>query len=241
MAFIAYLENSFLAIGKEYLRVDKNTIAGCHTPYSATVFESKNEAESIFNERFSRYEDITLTSDVNAHLAEFDSWLESGGVYRELPMLHPLNRPYNGEDKDGVLKWNFDVTNLKEGEIRSKEANTWPELSTLFKCIYQTLSFNCMKDSNATKISVEMYVKKDTDFSTFKEELLKVIPFISHIDDEGFLVIRVFEHTLCQFGSIYAYVKPELSSFKIGSQFCDREYENMEEFFEKWKSEHYYE
>lgn len=240
MAFIAYLENSFLATGKEYLLVGDNTVSGCHNPHFATQFESKDEANSLFSEKFSRHEDITLTGDINGHLEEFDAWLNTGGVYREFPMLHPLNRPYNGEDKDQVLEWNFAIQELEEGETRTQETSTWPALSSLFTCIYQTMSLSSLNDPDVSYVSAEMYVGKDTDFDVFKDELLKILPFITNEDEEGFLVIRVFEHTLCRYGSVYAYVKPDLSCFKIGGRFDDKEYESMESFFHQWKTEHYY-
>tara|TARA_B100000749_G_C18449194_1_gene475506 strand:- start:664 stop:1389 length:726 start_codon:yes stop_codon:yes gene_type:complete len=241
MAFIAFLENSFLATGKEYLLVGDNTLSGCHNPHFATQFESEEKANSLLSEKFSRFEDVTLSSDINGHFDEFNAWLESGGVYREFPMLHSLNRTYNGEDKDEVLEWNFAISKLKEGETRYQETNTWPALSTLFTCIYQTISLSSLEDPEVSYISVEMRVNKDTEFDVFKDELLKVLPFITNENEEGFLVIRVFEHTLCRYGSVYAYVKPDLSCFKIGGRFDDQEYASMDSFFQRWKTEHYYE
>lgn len=202
-----------------YLRHDKGSKTWIETynPNCAKTFESKKEAERWVTKN-THLEDFFEIVSLNEEVLDFMSWVDNGMTRREFKLLDKsFSRPYNGEDKYKVLAWRIKAED-DSFNVRYEDYRTWPELYSVFNHLRSVVSYDLKHDGSPYVMTFSMSVEKgSTSFETFKEELELIIPYVTFKDEEGNLVIDIFDHKLSAHGdSVSILVKLDGSFSLVG-------------------------
>ena len=209
----------------------------------ATIFTSKKSAKEAIHTLagMGDYCDILKFDDI---IEDFRKWKDAGMVRRTLHKVdESKSKKYDGEGLEEVIEhriWAFN-----NPQSRYEDAKTWPDVGHFLENFYDT-EFYSNHDYTERYMSFQIKLHKQKSvFSKFKEEMEKLLPHVTYVDEdgEGYKIFRVFEHTLGEHG-IYSFYYDESQDFhKIvkttyGSD-RDTFKGTLKQCFEKLKKYHY--
>lgn len=84
--------------------------------------------------------------------------------------------------------------------------------------------------------------EKDGNFEDFQRELNMVMDKITYKDEDGFLVMPIFDHFLSEHGnSVSLFIHPETKQVKVGGRWRKEDFSSLKEAFNYLRRERYYE
>ena len=213
-----------------YVRVRQDGWDEVYNPGVATEFKTKKEAVdwSRENTTFGEYA-VGLSKD--KEVEKFKEWSELGMIRREFKLLDKtISRKYNNESNLEVLEWHLNKTD----EIRFEDYKTWPNLYSVFSNLWDVETY---QDKT---LSFSMYVRPDSTFDKFKEELELVLQHITRLED-GYKVISVFDRFCGAGGNFATFEYKSDDDCKLCSRWNEITTGNLQEVFKVWKEDRYYE
>lgn len=217
-----------------------------YNPHFATTYLSKAIALKDAKEK-TTFGEYSKAVDAKEERDKFDKWFASGMIRRTFPPLSKVSRPYNGEDRAGVLDWHIEYRKLhaegRDGEVKYDDYKTWQKLPSLFTHIYESCCQSKGRDSKPQP-SFQMKVNADSDFKVFKEELDLIVDKIGTFED-GEKLINIFDHDLSAGGCPHFVIKPDgkysIRYIRWGHWRDDTIEGTLEEVFEHWRKHNWYE
>lgn len=234
--YLVYVDNDFCVTGREYFIQKEGSVISTHNPNLATHFQTQKEAKS-FAATFTLHSLKKKVVKVSGELTRFKNcdWI----YRREIPLLDKdLDRAYDDEGPEEVLKFWLEYQKLPEGSISYENYSTWPDLFSCFKYLWTTQGYHDIKDYSKTYHTVQIRVPKDGVYEDFKEEIGKVLDHVTYTED-GYKILPIIDHELSQYESRSLYYKSEKDCM-IGGRFPDGEL-TLKECFEIMKRMYYYE
>ncbi len=199
MKYLVYFENQFCLLGKEYFGEVGGKIIGYHHPAGAKLFKTKKEAKEFA----SLFDLQTKIEEAEPH---FEAFRSCDYVYREITKLNPsLDRKYNNEKPDEVLKWWMEYKKAPEKATSYKSYETWPKLYSIFTYLWDLQSYY-NREYTELYHTVQVRFPKNGDVKDFIKELDKVLDFVTYTA-EGYKVFPIFDHTLSEYGTSYLHYK----------------------------------
>lgn len=220
--------------------VNNTTFEEIYDPQQATQFKTKKEAQ--------KWIDFASQMKTNSKVVEYQEsvqpfldWANNGMVRRTLNCINRImSRPYNNESLEEVIDWwIYSCTN--DDEIDYDDYKTWPELYSIAKHLWGVRGYHS-EDYTELYISFEIYSKQSGQFEDFEKELNMVLDKITFKDEEGYLILPIFDHYLSEHGnSVSLLIHPETKKVKIGGRWRDDEFNSLEDAFNYIKKERWYE
>lgn len=186
-----------------YIRCnDDDSYDECYSPMQATEFMDSESALKwgYNNTTFGEY--IKAIPTVEAH-TNFQEWFRQGMLRRHFSALDKkISRKYNKDkdDKYAVLEWRYQ-SKKADDDIRYEDYKTWPHLHELFECLFSWEQYCKENDYSQKEITIQICVNKTTTFKVFEEELKLVLDKITRKDEQGSLIIPIFDHYLSEYGN----------------------------------------
>src|SRR5690606_33606784 len=122
--------------------------------------------------------------------------------------------------------------------VRQEDYNTWPELWEVFDHIRSIDSY--MDKTTTFSMSISRQCK---DFSGFKKELKLILPYITK-EENGYKIINVFDHYLCENGDVvYFRYKDDDDCFIKRSHYswvADPDKNTIDSVLEWWRDHRWY-
>jgi hypothetical protein len=175
-----------------WLRDGEGQVEEINDLEAATKFKTKKAAKEVVSSiTFSEYCKIKNLSDV---LPEFLEWKQRGMVRREIPKISKKSRKYDGEGLEEVIafhKYHKD----HEREVRHEDWSTWPNVGHFLECFHDMERYHS-EDYTKTMDTFKLKVERTAEYKTFKKELKILLPHITHIDEDGFAIMSIFDHEL---------------------------------------------
>lgn len=201
--------------------------------YSATVFRTAKDAIDWSKEN-TTFADHAIAVKFEKEKERFDKWAQEGMIRREIPIVDKeMSRTYNNESPKQVLEWHIAKNTTGEFRVRYEDYKTWPDLYTCFEHLWS------VKGRRKELLTVEMAVKSDAVFETFKTELKLALTYITCKEDGAF-VIPIFDHHCGAGGNFVDFYYKSDDNCWIEGRF-DTVFEgNLRECFEYWKKERFY-
>lgn len=151
-----------------------------------------------------------------------------------------MSRPYNNEPLQEVIDW-WIYSSANGDEIDYDDYKTWPELYSITNHLWSVNGYHS-KDYKKLYISFDIYSKQSGQFEDFEKELNMVLDKITFKDEEGYLILPIFNHYLSEHGnSVSLLIHPETKKVKIGGRWRDDEFNSLEDAFNYIKKERWYE
>jgi hypothetical protein len=189
------------AFDNYFIRDDGDKLSETYNLYNATKFKTKEEAEDVCAScNISEYFKIIPFSSAKI---KYDKWAEEGMVRRKINKIdRKISRKYEGGGLKEVL--DFRVQHIKnENLIAYSDYKTWPQLYGVSKYLNNVSSYT------DGRLTVEIQIKKDGVFKDFYEEIIVCIPFITHIEN-NYYVLPIVDHELSKFESRYLCIHKDL-------------------------------
>lgn len=225
-----------------YVRDNGDTWQEIYDPSMATTFKTKKAAKKWYTENTTLAEYMSVAKKTEA-VASFALWLASGGIRLErqkVDLSH--SRPYNGESPDEILAWRIANTK-KEGAaatVRFEDYVTWPDLHSVFNNIFSVGSYSGRGDESRS-ISFCIFVRKQSKFATFQEELGKILPHVTKEDKEGAKVLDIFDYYCGDGGNtMWLRALPD-GTYTVGTRWTYAASGDLETVFNYIREERYYE
>lgn len=224
-----------------YVRVvDESTFDEVYNPEFATQFKTKKKAQEWIDISSSMKEYSNVV-DFDKSVQKYKEWAEAGTVRRTLSCINrTMSRKYNNEPLEEVIDWwIYEKTN--DSEIDYEDYKTWPQLYSISKHLWNVSGYHS-RDYEDLYVTFEIYTKQDSNFEDFQRELNLVLDKITYKDEDGFLILPIFDHYLSEGGnSVSLLIHPETKQVKIGGRWRVIKFASLEDAFEYMKSERYYE
>lgn len=224
-----------------YVRVvDGSTFDEVYNPEFATQFKTKKEAQEWIDISSSMKEYSNVV-DFNESIQKYEEWVEAGTVRRTLACINrTMSRKYNNEPLEEVIDW-WIYAQTNDSEIDYEDYKTWPQLYSISKHLWDVSGYHS-RDYKDLYVTFEVYTKQDGTFDDFQRELNLVLDKITYKDEDGFLILPVFDHYLSEGGnSVSLLIHPETKQVKIEGRWYNKEFASLEDAFDCMKSERYYE
>ena len=224
-----------------YVRVVNNTtFEEIYDPKQATQFKTKKEAQKWIDFA-SQMKTNSKVVEYRESVQQFLDWANNGMVRRTLNCINrTMSRPYNNEPLEEVIDW-WIYSRANDGEIDYDDYKTWPELYSITKHLWDVNGYHS-KDYKKLYISFDIYSKQIGQFEDFEKELNMVLDKITFKDEEGYLILPIFDHYLSEHGnSVSLLIHPETKKVKIGGRWRDDEFNSLEDAFNYIKKERWYE
>jgi hypothetical protein len=221
--------------------VNNTTFEEIYDPQQATQFKTKKEAQKWIDFA-SRMKTNSKVVEYQESVQQFLDWANNGMVRRTLNCINRImSRPYNNESLEEVIDW-WIYSRHNESEIDFDDYKTWPKLYSISKHLFEVNGYHS-DDYKETYISFEIYSNKDGQFKDFETELNMVLDKVTLKDKEGYLVLPIFDHYLCEHGnSVSLLIHPETKKVKIGAgRWRQDEFSSLEDAFNYIKTERWYE
>lgn len=220
--------------------VNNTTFEEIYDPQQATQFKTKKEAQKWidFASQMKRNSKVV---EYQESVQQFLDWANNGMVRRTLNCINRvMSRPYNNESLEEVIDW-WIYSRTNDDEIDYDDYKTWPELYNITKHLWGVNGY-CSKDYKKLYISFEIYSKQSGQFEDFEKELNMVLDKITFKDEEGYLILPIFDHYLSEHGNrVRLLIHPETKKIKIGGRWRDDEFNSLEDAFNYIKKERWYE
>jgi hypothetical protein len=223
------MPNSFTLTKNEYFGKGDKCVIGYHDPRKATLFATEEEAREFA----STFNMETRIGEAETHFKLFE---KVDYVYRRLTVIDPvLNRKYNNEDANEVIKWWIEYSNSPEGSVSTEIYLTWPNLYSMCKHLWSSYTITELEEKCN---SFQIYTSTDGKFEEFKTELMKVMDHVTFTED-GYKKFAIFDHELSEYETRYFLYKND-NDCKIRSRYSDRCQGTMEKCFDLMKREYFY-
>lgn len=224
-----------------YVRVNQDSWDETYSPHFASVFQTEQLALewSKSNTNFGEY---AVALETQPEKDKFDEWVKGGMVRRHFELVDKkLSREYNGESPEDVLAWWISIRG-NDGTIRNEDYRTWPKIYSVFKHLFDCVSYYSKDNSGPFLHSFSVYTRRDGKFEDFEKELGLVLPHITHLNDDGDKVIDVFDHYLSEGGNSVSLLAHKNGKFSVEGRY-EKPVKNtsLKECFEYLKRERYYE
>jgi hypothetical protein len=218
---------------------NSSTFDEVYSPSRATLFHTREQAQDWVNtySPFAQYSEIV---ELEGEVKEYDQWVKEGCVRRTLACINQsMSRPYNNEPLDQVIDWWIYATE-NDGEIKYEHYVTWPGLGEISNHLFSIEKYHDSGDYSKTCITFQIYTSRKGKFKQFKFELSKVIDKVTYKDEDGYLVLPIFDHYLSEGGnSVYLLIHPDTDEVRIeGSE--NLEFSCLKEAFKYIREERYY-
>ena len=226
-----------------YVRVvDERNFEETYNPNFATVFTSKKDAKEWIN-TYSSMKDYSKVVELQSAAQKYKVWCEKGMVRRKLNCIDQVkSRPYKGENYEQVIDWWVNYHKLvDERKIKYDHYKTWPNLYEVTQHLHDIECYHS-HEYNQKFMTFSIYTKSTGKFDDFKAELDLVLEKITYKDDEGYLILPIFDHFISEHGNnVSLLIHPETEKIKIGKGYSwDRNFNSLESAFEYMKKERYY-
>lgn len=235
------IQHDFNQFVPYFVRVVNNTtFEEIYDPRQATQFNTKKEAQKWIDVSSSMKEH-SIVVDYEECVQKFLDWVDKGIVRRTLNCINRrMSRPHNNESLEEVIDW-WIYCRHNESEIDFDDYKTWPKLYSISKHLFEVNGYHS-DDYKETYISFEIYSNKDGQFKDFETELNMVLDKVTLKDKEGYLVLPIFDHYLCEHGnSVSLLIHPETKKVKIGAgRWRQDEFSSLEDAFNYIKTERWY-
>lgn len=240
--YVIWMENCFCVTKREYLGEIDDMIVTYHSPYNAKQFKSKVAAQQWIKDTVSTFEhDKLVIEDYDFNVRYYEAATEQGLIYRKVQKRDKTHDiPYNKEIHKSIDVFNWRVEHIRNNSTYANYS-TWPELFTEYECLFHvggTFDLNI----NDYLIYVEMCVRPDTKFETFKEEFLLGDTVNNRVVDEK-KVVKIFDRFLSEYGDTLAFhynLDDNVFEFKRYRTSVEERFTSLEKAFDWWKKERYY-
>lgn len=239
MSYIIEFKDMLTDLG-EFLATDGDGFKFVLVPEHADTFRTKKEAKDFLANNIAWDVPLEIVKLKDAS----EAWrmqLDDGIIIRTIPCKSPLSRKYSGEGRDEVLKWRIEQRKALEASIDYEDYKTWPDLYEVFDHLWSVQMFRSA-DYNDAHMSFQVRVARDSKYSNFKRELMKVLKHITYKDADGNLVLHVFDHFLSEGGNSVNLVITGKDTAKVVDRWDDAHVEgSLRECFYYMCRERYYE
>lgn len=227
-----------------YVRVnDDSTWDEIYDPNFATTFPTTEDANNWVKKHtnFSDYAKVLPAAD---EWLEYELYMENGGVRRSFDLItDDVSRPYDPDNdtvEDVIDFW----VNHDSESVRYEDYKTWPKLYSLTSHIFDVLVYHDQDDYSKLYVSFSVYVPSDTpDHNQFEKEIKSVLKHITRKDEEGRLVIDVFDHKLSYRGDSVSILYDEVKDdwYVTSGYYCDpTKFDSIKKLFEYLRRYRYY-
>lgn len=204
-----------------------------YSPKNATQFTTAKKATD-WGKNNTTFGDYIVAVTYDSAVEKFDQWIADGMIRRSFPALdQKISRKYDPEkdDKYAVLDWRM----KSHDNIRYEDYKTWPYLYSIFNHLWGVQTY---MDST---MSFQIWVKKDSKFENFKEELDLILDKVTYREDND-IVLSIFDH-FCGEGGNFAYlVKHDHDTWSVKTRYSfEVKKKTLEDCFDFMKRERYYE
>ena len=118
---------------------------------------------------------------------------------------------------------------------------TWPQLYSISKHLWDVEGYHS-DDYKEIYTTFSVYTRKDGNFEDFQRELNMVMDKVTYKDDDGFLVMSIFDHFLSEHGnSVSLLIHPKTKQVKVSGRWHKEDFTSLEEAFNYMRRERYYE
>lgn len=217
-----------------------DTFEEIYDPKFATQFASEIEAQRWIN-TWSSMKSVSTVVSREDSICKFEEWAKGGMVRRTFACINrTMSRKYNNEPLAEVVDWWIYAT-TNEDEIEFEDYETWPYLYSISKHLYEVQSYSS-RDFETVDITFQIYTSQNGNFEEFQGELNLVLDKVTLKDEDGFLILPIFDHYLSEGGnSVSLMIHPETRKVKVEGRWEEEEFSSLEEAFEFIKRERYYE
>jgi hypothetical protein len=223
-----------------YVRVvDSVFFDEVYDPQVATRFKTKAGAQLWIN-NYSPLESNSKVVPLKGEITKFEKWTGAGMIRRKLDCINQVSsRPYNNESVDEVIAWW--LSEDSHNNVKYEHWATWPKLYSITNHLWCVENYH-NADTNERTTTVQIFTKKSGVFEDFESELNKVKDKITHKDDDGYLILPVFDHYLAEYGnSVYLMIHPKNDDVKITGRYSFvMNFDGLRGAFEYLKKERYY-
>lgn len=222
---------------KEYwVKEQDNCCLEIYDLEQATQYNTKKEASEFINKtNFVQYSKILRYNDV---IEKFLEWKNSGMIRREIPLI--TSSKYNGEGLDDVIK--FHINHVEnENTVSYEDYQTWPNFDKFLIHFYDLQSYHNNDYSELYHTFRLKFDKDGCNFNKFKEELEKLIPYVTYVDAGGDLIFPIFDKDLSEFGTRYFYYNPREDKHTLYESSYRQHKGNLKQIFDIIKNHYYYE
>lgn len=219
---------------------DGTTFDEIYNPKFATQFKTKKEAQQWIDVS-SSMKQFSKVVDFEESVQQYEEWFNSGTVRRTLACINrTMSRQYNNESLEEVIDWWIYQRN-NDDEIDFEDYETWPHLYSISKHLWSVSGYHS-SDYKDLYITFVIYTRQDGNFDEFQNELNLVLNKITYKNEDGYLILPIFDHYLSEGGnSVSLLIHPETQKVKIGGRWREEEFSSLEEAFNYMKKERYYE
>lgn len=224
-----------------YVRVvDGATFDEVYNPEFATQFKSKKKAQEWIDVS-SSMKSHSKVVDFDESLQKYKEWVEGGTVRRTLACINrTMSRKYNNEPLEEVIDW-WVYAKTNDDEIDYEDYETWPKIYSLSKHLWE-VSIYCSRDHEDYLITFEIYTRQDGNFEDFQRELNLILDKVTYKDEDGFLILPIFDHYLSEGGnSVSLLIHPDTKQVRIEGRWDNKEFDSLGDAFNYMKRERYYE
>jgi hypothetical protein len=225
-----------------YGRISHDGFEELYNPEFATAFATAEEAMAWATENTTIEEYISAIPAADA-IAEFRKWADTGLTRGKRPLVNKdMNRMYNGEGKEDVLQWRM-WARKNDGNVKFDVYRSWPDLYSVWSNVWGIKAWSDDEDASKWNVTFEIFVRKNSSFDLFNQELNYILPMVTVVDDDGWKELSVFDHYLCEGGNkVEIFVSPDGTKFATGNRWGRSDEEmTMEELFNYLKKERWYE
>ena len=219
---------------------DETTFDEIYNPKFATQFKTKREAQQWIDVS-SSMKQFSKVVDFEESVQKYEEWFNSGTVRRTLACLNrTMSRKYNNESLEEVIDW-WIYAQINDDEIDYEDYETWPQLHSMSKHLFDVEGYRS-DDYENLYITFQIYTEQDGNFDEFQRELNMILDKVTYKDDDGYLILPIFDHYLSEGGnSASLLIHPETQKVKIDGRWENEEFSSLEEAFNYMKKERYYE
>lgn len=220
--------------------VDNTKFDEVYNPKIATQFKTKKEAQQWIDV-YSSMKSHSKVVDFEKSVQKYEEWVNGGTVRRTLACINrTMSRKYNNESLEDIIDWWIYQRN-NDDEIDFDDYKTWPQLHTIAKHLWDVEGYHS-KDYKEIYITFEIYTPEDGNFEDFQRELNMVMDKVTYKDDDGFLIMPIFDHFLSEHGnSVSLLIHPETKQVKVGGRWRKEDFPSLKEAFNYMRRERYYE
>jgi hypothetical protein len=247
MKYIVSFENQFCLLGKEFISVKDGQIRGHHNPECANFFQTKKECKDFIKENentFYNFSEASIVLLLDA-CKEYNEYLKGEMIYRSSSVVDKsLNFEYDKDkhDADDILNWHIKYRSHKnpDSACSSKSYRSWPSPFEVFKYLFEVQAYYQDNDYSQKYLTFKFGIKKDGDYSGFKEEFDKVVEHVTYLDDDEYKIFSIIDENLGE-GGDFVYLKYKNDSdAKISSTYSNYISGSLEKCFGYLKRNRFY-
>jgi hypothetical protein len=221
--------------------VNDTTFDEVYDPKFATQFKTKKEAQQWIDVS-SSMKKYSKVVNFEENVQKYEEWVKRGTVRRTLSCINrTVSRKYNNETLEEVIEWWIYQKN-NDNEIDYDDYKTWPQLYSISKHLWDIEAYHS-DDYEELYISFEIYTRQDGNYDEFQSELNMILDKVTYKNEDGYLVLRIFDHYLSEYGNtVYLLIHPETQQVKIEGRYSydNQEFSSLEKAFNYMKKERYY-